>query len=401
MEDTALTFIALGAILVLALAAEWVSSHTPLPRVSALLLIGVVVGPTGLDLLPQAQEQWEPIATDVALTMVGFLLGREFERHRVHEHGRRVFVIAVLAALITSAVTAGGLLLVGVGAPLALALGGIAAATAPAATLVVIRDQRAEGPLTATLLALVAIDDAVAIALFTVLLALGAVIAGGGGVSGLVFDASREILGGIALGAALGIPAAFVAGRVRREDPLLVEAFALVLLLAGLGAWLNVSFLLAAVVAGALVVNLTRERRAFTEVEHVEWPFLAVFFVLGGAALQLPSLRDHAVIIAAYVVARCAGKIAGAWFAARAVGSEVSTRRWLGPALLPQAGVGLGLALLARERFPELAETVIPVTVVATVIFELFGPVMTRVALHQTGEAGGAGDDEELAGDRG
>lgn len=391
MDDSAVTFLTLGGLLIVALIADWLGRHTPVPRVSALLLLGVLAGPAGLDVLPDAREQWEPVATDLALAMVGFLLGREFERDRVREYGRSLLLLAVVASLVTSLVVAGGLLLLGADTRVALALGGIAASTAPAATVIVVQDNDAQGPLTRTLLGFVALADALAIVLFTVLLSVGVVVVGEGAPWPLVQEAAQEILGAVLLGLLLGVPAAVITRHVRQGEPTLLDASGTVLLTVGFAAWLDVSLVLTAVTVGVVVSNLDQgDYRPFRAVERVEWPFLVVFFVLGGAALEVEPLREELGLITAYVVLRSLGKLAGAVAGSTGAGQEPRVRRWLGVTLLPQAGVGLGLALQLRERAPEVAEAVVPVVVVSTVLFELLGPVAARVALRRAGEAGAA-----------
>ena len=385
--DQATTFISLGVILVGALVADRLAQRSPLPQVTVLLLFGVAVGPAGLDLLPAARESWEPVVTDLALVMVGFLVGSDLEWGRLRDHARSILLLATVAASVTAVVVAVGLLLFGQDVRLALALGGIAAATAPAATLAVVDELRAEGPLTRSLLGIVAVDDALSITLFSILLAAAATVTGDGAVGGIVWDAAREIGGGVLLGLAIGGSAAALSGRIRPGRPTLLEAFVLVFLTAGIGDLLQVSFLLAAIVAGAVVVNTARHHdRPFNEIERIDWPFLAVFFVLGGASFDLQSLQRFAGIIGLYVLLRAVGRLGGG--ALGSLAAPYPVRPFISLTLLPQAGVAIGLALLAAERFPEIGGIVVPVVVVSTVVFELLGPVATRFALQRTGEVG-------------
>jgi Kef-type K+ transport system membrane component KefB len=392
IDELDVTLAWLGALLLFALVAEWVGARTPLPRVSVLLLVGVVLGPPVLDLLPEAVLTGEPIATTLALTIVGFLLGSEFASDQLRENGRAILLAALISATVTAVVVVAGLLVEGASLPLALALGGIATATAPAATRVVVSDENSDGPMTRTLLGIIAIDDAICIVLFSVLVAIGVVVAGDDGTGALLGTATRELGGGVLLGVAVGVPAAWLEKRVSTGDPILMHTVGVVLLLAGLGEMLEVSVVLAAVVAGAVVVNLAHsEERPFQTLEGVQWPFLAVFFIYGGAALEWDGLTTYTMLTIGYIVLRSIGKTAGGYLAGVPAGLDQRQRAWLGPSLLPQAGVALGLALLARDRFPDLAETIVPVVVVSTVLFELVGPVMTRLALHRTGEAGSGG----------
>lgn len=388
MTDLGSTMAWLGALLTLAIAAEWLGDRLPLPRVSILLLVGVLVGPPVLDLLPETVLEGEELATSLALTIIAFLLGSEFESERLREQGRAILLAAVIGAVLTAVVVAVGLVAAGWDVQFALALGGIATATAPAATRVVISDERADGPMTRTLLGVIAMLDAIGIVLFSLLLAVGGVLTGGGAGSGLLAASAREIGGGVLLGAVVGLPAAWLASRLRSGDPVFLESLAIVLVIAGLGTILEVSSILGAVVAGAIVVNLAHlQQRPFRAIEGVQWPFLAVFFIYGGAALDLAGLQTYTALTVAYIALRVAGKILGGYLGGWAAGLDRRRRAWLGPSLMPQAGVALGLALLARDRVPELAETIVPVVVASTVLFELVGPIVTRIALHRTGEA--------------
>lgn len=387
--EPAITFVTIGALLVVALLADMVGRRTSLPQVTLLLLVGVVAGPVGLNVLPAAREAWQPVVTDIALVMVGFLVGSDLRWEELRGRGPSILLLAGVAAVMTAAMVSGGIWVLGGSLPLALALGGLSAATDPAATLAVVDEQDADGPLTRTLLGVVAVDDAYTITLFSLLLATAVVVTGSGDVGSILLEALREIGGGLLLGVAVGFPAALVTGRLQDGRPTLLEALALVFLTAGLGILLGVSFLLAAIVAGALVANLApHHEHAFREIERIDWPFLASFFVLAGASFTLEDVRTQAGWIAAFVLLRTVGKMLGGVVGARLAGSPREVRRWVGASLLPQAGVTLGLALLSSERFPEIAAVVVPVVVVSTVIFELVGPIAAGAGLKRTGETG-------------
>lgn len=385
MSGVGATTAVIGGLLLLGLLAEWTATKLPIPRVSVLIVLGVAVGPIGLDLLPEAREQWFPIVSAVALVMVGFLIGGEFTTERLRELGARSAVISLVESLGTALVVGTGLLAVGVEAQLALPLAGVAAATAPAAVLGVVQESGQRGPFSRLLQAIVALDDAVGLVVFSLLLAVVGLLSGAdGGATEPLRAALWELGGGIGLGVALGLPAAFLTGRLQPGRPVLEEAFGLVLLCAGLGVWLGVSYLLAAVVMGAVVANLaSHHERPFREIESVEWLFLVVFFLLAGASLELSALGAVGWIGLGYIVLRTVGKIVGAWLGVTVVGGAPARARWLGVALLPQAGVALGLALLADQQLPEAGGDVLAIVVGATVVFELIGPLGTRLALDR------------------
>ena len=383
----------LGALLLAGLAVESLGRRTALPRVTLLLVFGFLVGPDALDLLPQRADAWFGLVTTAALVMVGFLLGERFTLARLRAHGRSVLAISVTAVAVTSALVAAGLHWMGAPLGLALVLGAIASATAPAATYDVVDQFGARGPFTDTLLGVVAVDDAWGLLAFSLALAAVAALSGDGASDAALLHGLREIAGAVVLGVLLGLPIAFLTHRVAPGEPTVLEALGVVLLCGGLSLWLDVSFILASMALGATTANLAlrHRKRPFHAIEHIEQPFMVVFFVLAGASLDLAALALVGWLGAAFVLLRAAGRVLGGALGGWLAAADRPTRAWMGLALMPQAGVALGMALVATERRPELAETVLPIVIAATVIFELVGPMCTRLALMRAGETGAAG----------
>ena len=382
MDDSTTLLITLGAMLLVGLLADFLGRETRLPTVTLLLLLGVAAGPTLFDVVPDQREEWYPVVTNVALVMIGFLLGGQFTGQELRAHGRQVFSIALVQSLATAIVVFGVLALAGVDVAVALLLGGIATATAPAATAAVVQSTKAQGQFPRTLLGVVALDDVWGLLFYSVFAAVAAVVIGNGGSGELAVEAVQEICGGVLLGVALAVPMALLSGRIRPGEPTREEAIGAVLLCAGLASWLDVSGLLAAVVMGVGVANMARHHeRTFREIENIEWPFLVLFFVMSGAALETEAISGAGLVVVGYIVLRVIGKLGGAWLGGTVSGADAPTRRWLGLALLPQAGVALGLALDASERFPALADDVLPVVIVATVFFEVTGTLLTQFVL--------------------
>jgi len=380
------TFLALGGLLLLGMFADELGRRTRLPRVSLMILFGVAVGGAGFDVLPKEVYGWFEFLAAAALTMVAFLLGSRFTHLMMHDRGKAIFVISLSAVIVTAMTVGIGLVLVGVPLVVALLLSGIATATAPAATQDIVKQTQASGPFTDTLLGIVAIDDAWGLILFGVLLITAKAIMGDGG-SDILTQSLWELGGAVAVGTAVGLPAAFLTGRLHPGEPIQAEAIGVVFLCAGLALWLEVSFLLSGMVAGALIVNLARHhKRTFHEIERIEWPFMVLFFVLAGASLDLSALKEIGIIGVAYVGLRVVGRIVGGWAGGMASGVPLLHRHWIGFALLPQAGVALGMALVAAIHFPELGKTLLAVTIGSTIVFELFGPLFTQAALRKSGE---------------
>jgi Kef-type K+ transport system membrane component KefB len=377
----------LGLVLLVGLTAESLGRRTPLPRVTLLIIAGVAFGPSLLGWLVPAGTQWFTVVSQVALTMVGFLLGGHLTRRNLKRHGADVLALSFAVVAVTAVLVFAAAWLLSGDLGLSLLLGALATATAPAATTDVVRESGAKGPFTETLLGVVAVDDAWGVFMFSLLMAAVAMLDGGDGIAVLTHGA-WEIGGALGLGVVLGVPAAFATGRVSLGDPTLAEALGLVFLCLGAARWLEVSFLLAAVTMGAVVANLARHHnRPFHAIENIQWPFMLVFFLLAGAALELEALPAVGWLGAAYVVARVAGRMLGASAGARWRAMGAGTGPWLGVALLPQAGIAVGMALVAAQRFPGRADVLLSVVLASTVVFEIVGPPMTRLALRWAKEA--------------
>jgi Kef-type K+ transport system membrane component KefB len=386
-DPTAIALLTLGCVFLLGLAADILARRTRLPRVTLLLLLGVGVGPLGFDLLPEANGRWFPFVTDLALVMVAFLLGGQLTPAMLREHGRAVLVISLVVTLVTAVIVSLGLLAFGWPAPVALLLGAIAVSTDPAAVSDVVQEARARGPYTQTLLGVVAIDDAWGIATMSIALAFAVGLRSPDAASSVAVEGLFDLGGAIVVGCVLGVPMALLSGRIGDGEPTQAEALGGVLLCGGVALLLDVSFLLAAMTMGVVVTNLARHhRRPFRAIEGIEWPFMVLFFVLSGASIAMTELGSAVGLVCGYVVFRVVGRIFGGWLGV-ALSGEPKLAGGVGAALLPQAGVAIGLALVVSDRVPELGDVILSATVAATILFEVVGPVFTRQALMSSGEA--------------
>jgi Kef-type K+ transport system membrane component KefB len=239
----------------------------------------------------------------------------------------------------------------------------------------------------------VAIDDAWGLLIFSILLASAEAVHGQGTWTETLLHGSWEVAGAFLIGISLGIPMAFLTGRIKSGEPTQAEALGMILVCGGIAVWLEASYILAAMVMGAVVANLARHHhRPFSAIEGIEWPFMILFFLLAGASLHLGSLLEAGLLGAAYIGTRIVGLLVGARLGGRFGGAQIRVRRWMGLALMPQAGVALGMALIASHHFPDLKRTVLPVVIGSTVIFEIIGPVVTRRILVRVDEVHKAGE---------
>lgn len=388
--DVGVLLATIGSLLLAGLALDALGRFTRVPRITLLVLFGLAIGPAGVDILPIDVDGWREIAANLALTMVAFLLGGAFSRKGLAGQGAAILWVSIAVTFATLACIVGGLALLGTPLALAALLAGVGLATDPAATRDVVRETRSAGPATGAILGVVAVDDAWGVIVFSLI--LGVVNAAGvnGAVAG-VLDGVAEVASAALLGAVVGLPGAYATGRIAPGEPTLAEALGIVLLIVGLSMWLDVSFLIAGMTAGAIIVNLARHHDyPFHEIEHISWPFLIVFFVMAGAAVEPAAIWEAGALGAAFVLLRVAGRVLGGWIGGRAAGLPHGRSLWIGVALMPQAGVGLGLALVAAQAAPAYGDTIVTVAVGAMVLFELFGPLATRLALARTGEAGAA-----------
>ncbi len=386
MQSTGTILLTIGAILLLGFATDELGRRTRLPRVTLLLIFGILIGPAAADLLPAVSYQWLPLATDMALLMVGFLLGERLSLRRLRRNGHYVFSISISEVLLTCILVSLGMIACGVPVGIAVLLGSIAAASAPAATIDVISEVGARGKFVDTLEGVVAVDDVWGLILFSFALTVVQLAMGMTSDNGALAAGFWEVGGSLLLGLSIGVPMAFLTGRIRPGSPTLLEALALVFICGGLAEILEVSFLLSALVMGGAVANLARHHeQPFHAIENIERPFLVLFFVLAGASLHIEELWQIGGVGLVYILCRIIGKLLGCYTGAALVRAPRPIRYWTGLALSPQAGVAMGMALIAAERFPDHGRFILTVVVGTTVVFELIGPVATKYALYRAG----------------
>lgn len=385
MPQIAEFLIAIGSILLLSLATDFLGKRTFLPRVTLLLIFGIIVGDEVLGVIPLNVTSRFEIITDISLLMIGFLLGGKLTLNSFKYDSRQIIWISLSAALGTTLLVTIALITMGISTEIAILLGCISAATAPAATFETVQESNNNNKFSKLLLAIVAIDDAWALILFSLGLAFISIINGGQDSSTHLIHASYDIFGALLIGGLIGVPAAILTGRVKPGQPMLTEALGLVFICGGISLWLDVSFLISAMTMGAIVTLLAKHHDyAFHEIENIERPFLVVFFILAGATLEVSMLAGLGLIGLVYILARISGKLVGAWIGARVSQSNIEVQHWMGAALMPQAGVAIGMALLIANKFPEYQQTILSIVISTTIFFELIGPIFTRMALKRT-----------------
>jgi NhaP-type Na+/H+ or K+/H+ antiporter len=393
-------FLYLAAIFTAAYATKVLTSKLKIPEVTGFVILGVILGVSAVNLLtPAILDQFSSLST-IALGMIAFTIGIELKGEVIKSLGKSIFAIVTCESL-------GAFLVVFLVLRFiykaeintALLLGAVASATAPAATVAVIRQYKAKGPLTSTILAVVGLDDAAALIIYVFVEGfvssqlLGTSIS----IPFMLLGALIEILEAIGIGIVFAIAYVVILKKIKNNEQIMLLLVAFLMGLLGISEYLGVSELLAAMAFGALIVNTSPvlSKKSASIVSNFSPIFITAFFILGGAHLDISLIKDIGILGILYFVARSIGKVGGATLGANLGRAPKTIRSLVGLALLPQVGVALALALAINKEFtmPQygvagatMAKIVINVLLFTTIITEIIGPLMTRYALKKAGE---------------
>ena len=381
-----------------------------IPQVVGYIVIGLILGGSVLKLIDIDLVMSLSPLNMFALGIIGFTIGGELKFDLFKRYGKQ-FVIILIAEGVSAFLAVG--ILTGLGAylfthnlnqsaALGVLLGAISSATAPAATVDVLWEYKTRGILTRTILAVVALDDGLALLLYGFAASLAAVLVGSGHSSWAanLLMPFWEILGAVALGVGIGVILAFIARRVNDSEKVLAFAVASILLGVGLSAILNVEAILTAMAIGTTMVNLLprRSKDVFAIVARFAPPIYVLFFVLVGARLEISNVPLWIIALAViYVFARSLGKISGAWFGAYISRSPEMVRKYLGICLFSQAGVAVGLSILASERFGgSIGQAIILIVTSTTFLVQIIGPPLVKLGVKKAHEIGMNITEEDL-----
>lgn len=389
MKLNTLTYIAI--MLIAALLAGKVVKKMKLPNVTGYLVIGLVIGPHCLNILSQDLIDSMGIITELALGCIAFSIGAEFKLSFLKKIGKAPIVIGILEGVGAVIVVDTALLLAGFDVTFALAMGAIASATAAASTLMIVKQYKAKGPVTNTLLPVVALDDAVALMAFGISMAVARMISSRGDapIGQLLIDPLIEIAGGIAFGIILGLimvaAVKFYTGRGNR----LAVTIMMICLCVGVSDLAGFSSLLACMMLSTVFVNLSRYRtKIYEPLDRITPPVYMMFFIISGASLDVTIIVSVGLAGLIYVIGRVVGKVLGAYVGAKVSKAPPVVCKWLGFTLVPQEGVAIGLATSAAGSLPEYGARIQTIVLCGVVIYELFGPVITKATLKKAGEIG-------------
>ena len=373
-----------------------------IPQVVGYIVMGVLLGASFLDVVPLELAEELTFISTVALGLIGFDMGSHLRFSELRHLGRSIFFILLFEALGTFVLVTAGIYAITQSIHTSLIFGALASATAPAATVDVLAEYDAKGPLTTSLLAVVGMDDAVALLLFSIIAAITeTMLADSGGLSlvAMLELPLIEIGGAILSGAALGWILSYLMSHMRRHHDAMALCIGFVFVAVGIAQTLGFSLILTTMVMGIVIVNLREDCCGHIRhtVEQAGPVIYVLFFALVGSRLQIGLLPSMGLIGIAYVLLRSFGKITGAWLGGTAGGAARAVRNNLGFGLLSQAGVAVGLAIAASNRFEpygqegqRLGALIISVITATTFVVQIIGPISTKMAIGRAGEIGRA-----------
>lgn len=376
------------------------ANRLKLPNVTGYIIAGLFLGSSFFKLLSEQELAQLDIVSEMALAFIAFSIGSELVYSELRKVGKKIMIITIFEAL-------GAVLLVFVamfflfGQPLSfsLVLASMSAATAPAATLLVMRQYRAYGPLTKTIIPVVALDDVLGIVAFGIAIPIARLTMNDAALSvgQSILHILWEIFGSLLIGGILGLGLTLIGTKLKARDDFQVTALVAIGLGMGCAKVMGLSPLLVNIMVGLMLVNLSpQHEKAFNAINDFVPPFYVLFFALAGAGLDLSVLKTVGMIGMAYVFARGIGKALGAFVGAVSTKAEKVVSRYLGLALLPQGGISIGLSILVRQQLPEFAKEITTIIMFSVLIYEITGPIFAKIAIQKAGEINGM-DRVELA----
>ena len=370
-----------------------------LPSVVGYLLAGLILGHSVFNIFNLKVLDRISIFSDFALGIVAFIIGSEMRISVIRKFGKGIITILFTSSFLPVLLVTLGVYLLTHQLHIALIFGALAAATAPAGTIAVLQEYKSKGTLTSTIYAIVGLDDGVAIIIYVFIAAFVKMFLIGSPISfiGIIKGPVIEILGSILLGGLMGIILGYFLRKLHRKPEILAISLGGILVCTSLSNYFHFSLILANMSLAVVFTNifLFANRRAYEAINFITTSIFIVFFVIAGAHLQIRLLPAMGLVGLVYILSRSVGKIGGAHLGAVMAASKPVLQKYLGLGLLPQAGVAIGLAILATKEFgalgsegQHLAVLVINTIAATTIIFEIIGPIATKFAISKTGEIG-------------
>ncbi|MCD6401893.1 MAG: cation:proton antiporter [Anaerolineales bacterium] len=404
---TSNTLSTIGLLLIISFLGSKLFQHFGIPQVVGFIIIGLIHGPSVLNVIPLEISDELLFISEIALGLIGFDMGSHLQLDELKKLGMCIISILFFEALGAFAFVAGGIYALTGSLYTALIFGAIASATAPAATVDVLEEYNAKGPLTTVIIAVVGLDDAISLLLYSITAALvESMLLGTASLTltEIIELPLIEIGGAILLGVVMGFILSALMSQRKDVHDIMAISIGFVLLSAGLSNALGFSLILTNMVLGMVIVNRNPAHGNHIRymIEQAGPVILVLFFTLIGARFQIKLLPAMGLIGLAYVLLRSLGKFTGAWLGGRLSGAKKAVQDNLGFSLLSQAGVAIGLALAASNRFSALGpdgkalgNLIISVVTATTFIVQIIGPIFVKFAIKRAGEIGLAEANEK------
>jgi Kef-type K+ transport system membrane component KefB len=386
------SILCLGIILVGAIVAEKTVNYFRIPAITSYILLGILIGPHALNITGNGLILSTELLSNIVLGLIAFHIGRNFSLENFKKIGKAVLSISLSVTLSTLfCVTAGLYIFANQSFYMALIFGAISTATAPATTMIIIRQYRARGTFTDILIGTVAIDDAWGIMIFSLCLSVAQTFQYGNASELFVLFALGKAIAMIILSVILGLTMAYivswVSAKLKRPEVMLTFILGAIFINTGISIFFNASPLLSNMFFGAVLVNIDKTAfRYFESVSKVDWPLYVMFYVFAGAGLEIGLLSSLGLVGSIYIASRIMGRVGGGYVGGLLSGTDSKVRIYMGIALMPQAGVAIGLAMLAKTILHDSGATIFNTIIITTVIYEILGPIATRYALSKAGD---------------
>ncbi|MBN2620839.1 cation:proton antiporter [candidate division WOR-3 bacterium] len=385
------SIVGLAVLIIIGYAGAKMLRKVHLPAVTSYLLLGIIIGPHLCDIIPSKVLGLSGIVSHFVLGIIAFTLGESFSIKDLRTAGSSVIWISIFEAacawLVVTGIMLGYHVLRGLSVHPAFILGAAASATAPAATVMVIREYRAHGPVTNMLLRVVAIDDAWCLILSAAAITIASALTSGSVNIRTFFAIIAELVLSVSFGAAAGFGLHYASMFIRNREEFVTVTLGFVMLLVGISLAFHLSPLLTCMVAGICIANVSRNSTLFFEtIRGVDTPFFLIFFMLVGANLEIGILPKIGLMGGLYLVFRVVGKFIGVGIGAAISRADAAVRKYLAWGLVPQAGVALGVALTAKTMYPKYGGMIFTTITATTVVYELIGPLCVRLGLRKAGE---------------
>ena len=371
------------------------SEKIKLPAITGYILAGVLIGDSGLKLIRHENMEMLYVVSEVTLSFIAVIIGGEFSFSKLKLYGKKIIIITLAQIILTFLLVSFGLLLLGLSSYIAFLLGAISAATAPAATVVIVEKLKAKGKYVDYLYGIVALDDAGTVILFSIAFAISASIIGGTDLhlSHALIHAFKEIIYSLIIGVLAGVAIHFTTIRKRNLNEIKILALGFIFLSTSIAISLNLSPLISNMTLGMLLVNLNKKNvRILFALEPLTPPLYAVFFAIAGTELSINIFADKGILMAGilFIILRAIGKYFGVFLSCWAVGLHKNIRNYLGLSMLPQAGVAIGLVLFVQAS-PVVSGAAIEIQneigkminiILMSVFFnEIVGPPLSKLAI--------------------